>query len=86
MKLWRAIQIFKSSNLQIIKSLLSTTYLPPVQYISKLIGGDVFIEKHENFQKQSYRNRCYIYGANGIQCLVIPVTAWRKNANNRCGN
>jgi hypothetical protein len=55
------------------KSLLTTAYLPPVQYISKFIGGDVFIEKHENFQKQSYRNRCYIYGANGIQGLVIPV-------------
>ena len=53
--------------------LLSTAYLPPVQYISKLTSGDVIIEKHENFQKQSYRNRCYIYGANGIQCLVIPV-------------
>jgi hypothetical protein len=41
--------------------------------MSKFINGDVFIENHENFQKQSYRNRCYIYGANGIQCLVIPV-------------
>jgi hypothetical protein len=41
--------------------------------MSKFTSGDVFIEKHENFQKQSYRNRCYIYGANGIQCLVIPV-------------
>jgi hypothetical protein len=63
----------KSSNQQIIKSLLSTAYLPPVQYVSKFIQGDVFIEKHENFQKQTYRNRCYIYGANGLQCLVIPV-------------
>jgi hypothetical protein len=41
--------------------------------MSKFVTGDVCIEKHENFQKQSYRNRCYIYGANGIQCLVIPV-------------
>jgi hypothetical protein len=31
------------------------------------------IEKYGNYQKQSYRNRCYIYGANGPQCLVIPV-------------
>jgi hypothetical protein len=54
--------------------LLSTAYLPPIQYISKfLYGAPVFIEKHENYQKQSYRNRCYIYGANGRQCLVIPV-------------
>lgn len=54
--------------------LLSTAYLPPIQYISKfLLCNEVLIEKHENYQKQSYRNRCYIYGANGMQCLVIPV-------------
>jgi len=54
--------------------LLSTAYLPPVQYIGKFLTADIiYIEKHENFQKQSYRNRCYIYGANGRQCLVIPV-------------
>lgn len=54
--------------------LLSTAYLPPLQYISKFITGrPVFLEGHENYQKQSYRNRCYIYGANGKQCLVIPV-------------
>jgi hypothetical protein len=54
--------------------LLSTAYLPPVQYISKfLMYEKVLIEKHEHLQKQSYRNRCYIYGANGRQCLVIPL-------------
>ena len=54
--------------------LLSTAYLPPVQYITKFIlGAPVSIEQFENYQKQSYRNRCYIYGANGRQCLVIPV-------------
>jgi len=54
--------------------LLSTAYLPPVQYVSKfMLNTPVFIERYENYQKQSYRNRCYIYGANGIQCLVIPV-------------
>jgi hypothetical protein len=53
---------------------VSTAYLPPVQYISKFLLGDpVYIEAHENYQKQSYRNRCCVYGANGRQCLVIPV-------------
>lgn len=33
----------------------------------------MLLEQHENFQKQSYRNRCCIYGANGKQSLVIPV-------------
>src|SRR5512133_1641107 len=54
-------------------TVLSTAYLPPVQYMTKFLSGSVMIEKHGNFQKQSYRNRCYIYGANGPQCLVVPV-------------
>jgi hypothetical protein len=55
-------------------ALLSTAYLPPVQFISKFfVYHRIYIEKHENYQKQSYRNRCCIYGANGKQCLVIPV-------------
>jgi len=36
-------------------------------------GSHVYIETAENYQKQSFRNRCYIYGANGVQPLVIPV-------------
>jgi hypothetical protein len=56
------------------KVLLSTAYLPPVQYFSKLIKYDeIFIEAHGNFIKQTYRNRCNIYGANGILALSIPV-------------
>jgi hypothetical protein len=53
--------------------LLSTAYLPPIQYLSKFLLGPVKIESQEHYQKQSYRNRCCIYGANGKQCLVIPV-------------
>ncbi len=34
---------------------------------------EVLIERMENYCRQSYRNRCHIYGANGLQCLVIPV-------------
>lgn len=55
--------------------LLSTTYLAPIQYYTKLAKFDkVIIEKYENFIKQTYRNRCVIYGANGILTLSIPVT------------
>ncbi len=63
-------------------ALLSIAYLPPVQYISKFLAcGKVYIEIHENFQKQSYRNRCVIYGANGPLTLVIPVNRKRGNKN-----
>ena len=56
--------------------LLSTAYFAPVSYYSKLLScGDsvVVIEKHENYIRQSYRNRCTIYAANGLQDLVVPV-------------
>ncbi|MCK9628171.1 MAG: WbqC family protein [Bacteroidales bacterium] len=55
-------------------SYLSTAYLPPVAYIKVIAGKSVtFIEKFENYQKQSYRNRCYIYSANGPLPLIIPI-------------
>lgn len=53
----------------------STAYLPPIQYFSKLKNfNEVTIEHHEHFQKQTYRSRCHIYGANGMLKLSIPVT------------
>lgn len=55
-------------------ALLSTAYLAPIQYYSKLIGYEkVIIEQFEHYSKQSYRNRCNILTANGILPLTIPV-------------
>lgn len=34
---------------------------------------DIIFEKFDNYQKQTYRNRCYIYGANGRQLLTVPI-------------
>ncbi|MEW5847013.1 MAG: WbqC family protein [Bacteroidota bacterium] len=54
--------------------ILSTAYLPPVQYISALVNANrIYIEAHETYQKQTYRNRCVILSANGPLPLVIPV-------------
>jgi len=53
---------------------LSTAYLPPVAYFKKIKEADsVYIEKHEHYLKQSYRNRCNVFGANGVLSLSIPV-------------
>ena len=55
-------------------SILSTAYWPPVQYFAHIAAaGTVLLEQHENYQKQSYRNRCMIYAANGPTPLIIPV-------------
>lgn len=53
---------------------LSTTYFGPVQWYQKLHRYDrVVIERHETFQKQTYRNRCLIATTQGVQALTVPV-------------
>ena len=54
--------------------LLSSAYLPPVSFFTAInSGGDVLIEQYDNYCKQTYRNRCRIATASGIQTLTIPV-------------
>ena len=38
----------------------------------ELTPATAYIEACENFQKQSFRNRCYFYGADGVQSLQVP--------------
>lgn len=55
---------------------LSTAYLAPLEYYHCLAKWDQsYIEYYETYSKQSYRNRCSIYTANGILNLSIPVKA-----------
>jgi hypothetical protein len=54
--------------------LLSSAYLPNIQYFSKLLSyNNCIIEVNDTYQKQSYRNRATIMGPNGLLDLVIPV-------------
>lgn len=54
--------------------LMSTAYLPPIEYMAVLLNNTkVIIEKEETYPKQTYRNRCSILTANGIINLSIPV-------------
>jgi hypothetical protein len=49
-------------------------YFGPLSYFAELIQADkIQIEAFENFPKQTYRNRCYILGANGKLRLAIPT-------------
>lgn len=54
--------------------LIELQYFPPISYFSLIQGFDrVSVEKYEHYQKQTFRNRCYINTANGVQCLIVPV-------------
>lgn len=54
--------------------LLSISYFGPIQYFSKWASGHpLFLEAHENYPKQTFRNRCVIASANGRLNLTVPI-------------
>ena len=61
-------------------ALFIPTYFSPIsQYTSIVNSNDITFEIEENYQKQSYMNRCYILGANGKQLLNIPISHTNKS-------
>lgn len=61
------------------QQVFSTAYFGPISYYKTMLNGNVNILDHyEFYDKQSYRNRCNIATANGVQSLSIPVEAKGK--------
>lgn len=69
--------------------LLTTAFCPPLAYFAllsrdmtlspdRVSPSEVWLEACERYQKQSYRNRCYILAGDGVQMLQVPVvhSAW----------
>jgi hypothetical protein len=57
-------------------ALIDLHYLPSVAYFAALHGTEkIILEKKEHFEKQSFRNRCHILTAQGVERLVIPLTS-----------
>ncbi len=60
--------------------LIHPNYLPSTsQFLLMFNSKKVIFEINDNFLKQTYRNRTYIYGANGKLLLSIPVIHSQKN-------
>ena len=54
--------------------LIHPTYFPSIShYVAMAQSENIIFEMEDNFQKQTNRNRTYIYSPNGIQLLNIPV-------------
>lgn len=64
--------------------LLTIAFFPPIEYFAliaknftlspdKVIPSIVYLEACENYQKQSYRNRCRFYSSNGMEELRVPI-------------
>ena len=55
-------------------TLIHPTYFPSISHFVAIAKADsVVFEMEDNFQKQTNRNRMYIYSPNGIQMLNIPI-------------
>lgn len=55
-------------------TVVQSNYFPCVDYFRLLAGTDqVLVEIQDHFVKQTYRNRCEIYGANGKLPLTVPI-------------
>ena len=57
-----------------MKNTFAAFYFGPIDYYAEMVKSQTLdIEVQENFQKQTYRNRMYILGANGKLMLNIPI-------------
>ena len=49
-------------------------YHPPAAFFAALLHTDgLLLEAHEHYRKQTYRNRCLIKTAQGVQPLTVPM-------------
>ncbi|MBX0292035.1 WbqC family protein [Hymenobacter sp. HSC-4F20] len=54
--------------------LFESQYNPPAAFFAELLGAEaLWLETQDNYQKQTYRNRCLILTAQGVQPLTVPV-------------
>jgi len=60
--------------------ILHPTYFPNVAHFAAMLyANEITLEMDDNYQKQTYRNRTFVYGANGRLQLSIPIIHSQKN-------
>ncbi len=52
---------------------MTPCYFAPISHWKEIISGNILWELNQNFNKQTLRNRTYIYGPNKILKLSIPI-------------
>ena len=61
-------------------TLFTTAYFPSISYMARFLAeGEPFIEVCETYHKQTYRNRCRVMTANGVESLSVPVVKVNGN-------
>ena len=62
-----------------MKLLLHPGYFPNIANFAAIVQNDICWEVMDNYQKQTFRNRCYICTDLGIHMLNIPIKHVRNN-------
>ena len=61
-------------------ALLTTAYFPSISYMARFLAEEApVIEVYETYHKQTYRNRCNVMTANGVESLSVPVVKVNGN-------
>ena len=61
-------------------TLFTTAYFPSISYMARFLKEDApVIEVWETYHKQTYRNRCRVMTANGMESLSVPVVKVNGN-------
>ena len=61
-------------------ALFTTAYFPCISYMARFLAdASPCIEIFETYHKQTYRNRCRVMTANGVQSLSVPVVKVNGN-------
>lgn len=65
--------------------LIHPTYFPSIAHWVVIANHQesLVIEAHDNYQKQTYRNRTYIYSPNGRQLLSVPIRHTKDTGRQR---
>lgn len=61
-------------------TLFTTAYFPSISYMARFLAEDEpVVEIWETYHKQTYRNRCRVMTANGVESLSVPVVKVNGN-------
>ena len=61
-------------------TLFTTAYFPSISYMARFLQEDApVVEVWETYRKQTYRNRCRVMTANGVESLTVPVVKVNGN-------
>ena len=61
-------------------AIFCTAYFPCISYMRQFLAADrPLIEVWDTYHKQTYRNRCRVMTANGVESLSVPVVKVNGN-------